>query len=239
MENATLNVENQSLVRCPCKKCQNLCHQNGETIVLHLLKDGMDMSYTTWIWHGEQLGKKGIDVEMTNTYSMSRDVDDHYRGIHENVDEQQDNCPMNFVEDVEIPLYPGCSKYTRLSAAAVLNKHKTMYGYSNKSFDNLLEILCDMLPELNTIPNSTRSVEMLLKPFQLDCIRIHACVNDCCLFRNDLEKSETCPKCGSSRWKLDGRNKKIHKGSPTKVLTYFPIIPRFRRMFESPKMQNN
>lgn len=203
MENATLNVENQGLVRCPCKKCQNLCHQNGETIVLHLLKDGMDMSYTTWIWHGEQLGKKGIDVEMTNTYSMSRDVDDHYRGVHENVDEQQDNCPMNFVEDAEIPLYPGCSKYTRLSAAAVLYKHKTMYGYSNKSFDNLLEILCDMLPELNTIPNSTRSVEMLLKPFQLDCIRIHACVNDCCLFRNDLEKSETCPKCGSSRWKLD------------------------------------
>ncbi|GAY57128.1 hypothetical protein CUMW_177050, partial [Citrus unshiu] len=38
----------------------------------------MDMSYTTWIWHGEQLGKKGTDVEMTNTYSMSRDVDDHY-----------------------------------------------------------------------------------------------------------------------------------------------------------------
>ncbi|KAK9195520.1 hypothetical protein WN943_003642 [Citrus x changshan-huyou] len=114
----------------------------------------MDMSYTTWIWHGEQLGKKGIDVEMTNTYSMSRDVDDHYRGVHENVDEQQDNYPMNFVEDAEIPLYP---KYTRLSAAAVLYKHKTMYGYSNKGFDNLLEILCDMLPELNTIPNSTRS----------------------------------------------------------------------------------
>ncbi|GAY66968.1 hypothetical protein CUMW_253020 [Citrus unshiu] len=158
VENATLNVENQGLVRCPCKKCQNLCHQNGETIVLHLLKDGMDMSYTTWIWHGEQLGKKGIDVEMTNTYSMSRDVDDHYR----------DNCPMNFVEDAEIQLYP----------AAVLYKHKTMYRYSNKSFDNLLEILCDMLPELNTILNSTRSVEMLLKPFQLDCIRIHACVND-------------------------------------------------------------
>ena len=40
VENATLNVENQGLMRCPCKKCQNLCHQNGETIVLHLLKDG-------------------------------------------------------------------------------------------------------------------------------------------------------------------------------------------------------
>ncbi|KAK9174959.1 hypothetical protein WN944_026963 [Citrus x changshan-huyou] len=83
VENATLNVENQ---------------------------DGMDMSYTR-IWHGEQLGIKDTDVEMTNTYSMSRDVDDHYRGIHENVDEQQDNCPLNFVEDAETPLYPGCSRY--------------------------------------------------------------------------------------------------------------------------------
>ncbi|KAK9185084.1 hypothetical protein WN943_025437 [Citrus x changshan-huyou] len=110
VENATLNVENQCLVRCPCKKCQNLCHQNGETIELHLLKDGRDMSYTR-IWHREQLGIKDTDVEMTNTYSMSRDVDDHYRGIHENVDEQQDNCPLNFVEDAETPLYPGCSRY--------------------------------------------------------------------------------------------------------------------------------
>ncbi|KAK9208849.1 hypothetical protein WN944_001210 [Citrus x changshan-huyou] len=67
----------------------------------------MDMSYTTLIWHGEQLGIKGTDVEMTNRHSMSRDVDDHYRGIHENVDEQQDKFLMNFVEDAETPLYPG------------------------------------------------------------------------------------------------------------------------------------
>ena len=45
---------------------------------------------------------------------MSRDVDDHYRGIYENIDEQQDKFLMNFVEDAETPLYPGCSKYTML-----------------------------------------------------------------------------------------------------------------------------
>ncbi|KAK9211876.1 hypothetical protein WN943_001254 [Citrus x changshan-huyou] len=139
------------------------------------------MSYTTLMWHGEQLGIKGTDVEMTNTHNMSRDVDDHYRGIHENVDEQQDKFLMNFVEDAETPLYPGCSKYTKLYAVVVLYKHKTMYRYSNKSFDNLLEILCDMLPELKTILNSTHLIEILLTPFQLDCMRIHACVNNCWL----------------------------------------------------------
>ena len=110
---------------------------------------------------------------MTNTYNMSGDVNEHYRGIHKNVCKHQDNYLMNFVEDAETPLYSSCLNYTRFSVAIVLYKHKTMYGYSNKSFDNLLEILCDMLPELNIIPNSTCLVEMLLKPFQLDCMRIH------------------------------------------------------------------
>lgn len=42
---------------------------------------------------------------------------------------------------------------------------------------------------------------------------------------------ETCPYCGASRWKVNKRTKKVEKGVPTKVLRYFLIIPRFRRMF--------
>ncbi|KAK3223414.1 hypothetical protein Dsin_010439 [Dipteronia sinensis] len=46
-----------------------------------------------------------------------------------------------------------------------------------------------------------------------------------------LKMNKKCPKCGSSRWKVNLHSKKIQKGVPAKVLRYFPIIPRLRRIF--------
>ncbi|XP_022850555.1 uncharacterized protein LOC111372431 [Olea europaea var. sylvestris] len=111
---------------------------------------------------------------------------------------------------------------------------KTTHGISDNGFNELLEIIRDMLPHGNTLPDSCNSTKRLLKTFDLGYEKIHACVNDCCLFRKDLEDLETCPKCASSRWKVNERTKKIQKGIPAKVLRHFPIIPRFRRMFRSP-----
>ncbi|RVW23622.1 hypothetical protein CK203_095835 [Vitis vinifera] len=34
--------------------------------------------------------------------------------------------------------------------------------------------------------------------------KIHACPNDCILYRNELKNATSCPTCGTSRWKLDG-----------------------------------
>ncbi|RVW34726.1 hypothetical protein CK203_110699 [Vitis vinifera] len=39
-----------------------------------------------------------------------------------------------------------------------------------------------------------------------------------------------------SMWKLDGTGTKKRKGVPAKVMWYFPPIPRFRRLFQSPKI---
>ncbi|XP_042396485.1 uncharacterized protein LOC121986592 [Zingiber officinale] len=73
----------------------------------------------------------------------------------------------------------------------------------------------------------------LLKPFDLGYEKIHACPNDCCLFRKELKDLDSCPKCGSSRWKVDKVTTKVCKGVPEKVLRYFPVIPRLKRMFKS------
>ena len=89
-----------------------------------------------------------------------------------------------------------------------------------------------MLPADNTLVTSVYAAKKMLKAFDLGYEKIHACVNDCCLFRKDLEIMETCPKCKTSRLQVDKRINKIKKGIPAKVLQYFPIIPRFRRMFK-------
>lgn len=66
--------------------------------------------------------------------------------------------------------------------------------------------------------------------------KIHACENDCCLFRKEYKDLDSYPKCGYSRWKINKQTKEIKKGVPVKVLRYFPIIARFKKMFRFEKM---
>ena len=70
-----------------------------------------------------------------------------------------------------------------------------------------------MLQADNTLVTSIYAAKKKMrKAFDLGYEKIHACVNDCCLFRKDLEIMETCPKCKTSRWQVDKRTKKIKKG---------------------------
>lgn len=114
----------------------------------------------------------------------------------------------HLLEYAETPLYPGCAKYIRLLAIVALYKYKITHGLSDKGFNELLEIVCDMLPHPNTLPDSMYSTKKLLKTFDLGYERIHAYVNDFCLFRKDLESLDTCPRCGASRWKVSQSTQK-------------------------------
>ncbi|KAM1616076.1 hypothetical protein ACFX15_024448 [Malus domestica] len=104
---------------------------------------------------------------MSDVYRMYRDAYFQDDGVVEPEHERIEPNFISLLEDVELPLFPGCTKYTNMRA--------------------------------------------------------------------DREHLETCPTCDASRWKTNERNKKIHKGIPVKVLRYFPIIPRLRRKFRSPK----
>jgi len=53
--------------------------------------------------------------------------------------------------DAETPLYPGSNNFTRLSAMLRLMNLKTINGWSDKSFTELLHLLKDMLLEGNTL----------------------------------------------------------------------------------------
>ena len=50
------------------------------------------------------------------------------------------------LEDAEKPLYLGCMKYTKLSALVKLYDLIARYGWSDKGFSKLLQLLGDMLP---------------------------------------------------------------------------------------------
>ncbi|XP_019184174.1 PREDICTED: uncharacterized protein LOC109179059 [Ipomoea nil] len=144
-------------------------------------------------------------------------------------------------ENAEKPLFSGCAKYTKLSGVLKLYNLKAKNGWSDKSFMGLLELIKDMLPNDNELPNSTYEAKKLFCPLGMKIERIHACPNDCILYWKEYKDLHVCPKCGSSRYKRKnvGDEPKNKKGPPAKVLWYLPVIPRFKRMFANPRDAKN
>ncbi|KAL6329317.1 hypothetical protein AAG906_016209 [Vitis piasezkii] len=66
--------------------------------------------------------------------------------------------------------------------------------------------------------------QKILNTLGMEYEKIHACPNDCILYRNELKDATSCPTCGTSRWKLDGTSTKKRKESP-KVM-WFPKIAK-------------
>ncbi|CAA7036916.1 unnamed protein product [Microthlaspi erraticum] len=137
------------------------------------------------------------------------------------------------LRDAETPLYSSCLKYTKVSAIMALYRIKVKSGMSENYFDQLLTAVHDMLPEDNVLPKTTYAMKKFLKVFGFGYDVIHAFKNDCILYRKEFDKIESCPRCSASRWEVDKHNGEERKGIPTKVLRYFPIKERFRRMFRS------
>ena len=134
-----------------------------------------------------------------------------------------DDDPNTFkilLEDAEKPLYPRSHKYTKLKALVKLYNLKGKYGWSDTSFSDLLSFLVDMLPEYNTLPKCTYEAKKTLSALGLEYEKIHACPNDCILYRKEYENLNECPTYGVSRWKKKDSSKRqeYRKGIPVRVL---------------------
>ncbi|GJX54467.1 hypothetical protein Tco_0282836 [Tanacetum coccineum] len=100
-------------------------------------------------------------------------------------------------------------------------------------FNEMLEFFQNVFPTAKgyKLPPSYYAIKKTFKTIGLGYESIHACVNDCFLFRGDANKDvHFCPVCNTSRWKDSNTpGKKV----PKKVLRYFPIIPRLQRLYKS------
>ncbi|RVW63238.1 hypothetical protein CK203_058658 [Vitis vinifera] len=83
-----------------------------------------------------------------------------------------------------------------------------------------------MLSMNNEIPLSMYEAKKTLNALGMEYKKIHACPNDCILYRNELNDASSCPTCGMSRWKVNKARARNSKRIPKKVLWYFPPIPR-------------
>jgi hypothetical protein len=84
----------------------------------------------------------------------------------------------------------------RLFAIEKLFQLKASNGWSDDSFKDLLTLLKDMLPQGNSVAETVYEAKQKICPLGLEVEKIHACKNDCILYRGEeYEDLEKCPIC--------------------------------------------
>ena len=111
-----------------------------------------------------------------------------------------------------------------------------MNKWSDKSLGDLLGILQKAIPNGKELPKNFYEAKKIISKFGLGYESIHACPNDCELFWKDKKNDDFCSKCKASRWKgmepeTKLTKKQRRKATPCKVLRYFPVKDRLKRLF--------
>ncbi|XP_062076592.1 uncharacterized protein LOC133781568 [Humulus lupulus] len=139
-------------------------------------------------------------------------------------------------DEIEAELYPGCDWISSLNFLAKLMHLKVRGKWPNNSFDELLKLLKFAFPKDNKIPPTHYEAKKKLSKLGMGYQSIHVCKYDCSLFYNEHASKHSCHVCGSSRWVNE---KKKGKKVPHKVMRYFLLTPRLKRMYSSRHTAND
>ncbi|XP_074326589.1 uncharacterized protein LOC141664531 [Apium graveolens] len=199
------NSKDPKDILCPCGRCGNFRKYNVKVIRGHLYEKGFSLGYTDWIWHGETSSKSVRSSAGSTFLPKEQNAQSETIDVCEAAYNSDDHDSYDF----------------------------NRFGISNSAFTDLLTSVGSFLPQDHVLPVNAYEAKKTLSDLGLKCIKFHACPNNCILYRGINLNASECPKCRLSRWKV-AKDGKLRVNSPAKVMWYFPIIPRFKRMFKSP-----
>jgi hypothetical protein len=139
------------------------------------------------------------------------------------------------VEDGSQDLYVGCTSFSKLQFIVRLLNLKNTWKVPNGCYDEILSLFKEALPQphaLSGIKNLHAS-KRYIKDIGIGYESIHACKNDCIMFRGAHKDDTVCPICNTSRWKSEntGVGGKRMYMVPQKVIRHFKLKPMVRRLF--------
>ncbi|XP_065848265.1 uncharacterized protein [Euphorbia lathyris] len=245
------------MIRCPCMKCRNVDNQNESNVKYHLLRHGIMKSYTIWYFHGESSDEEiSINDDLSDSDDlldddMARLVNDIYGGDTESTGNDQfenDATPeepkgeaamfYRLLKEANEKLHANCD-LSILATIVKLLHMKSFNRWTNRSFDDLLSLLRDVIPNgKQNLPETYSGAKKYIGALGLHYEKYDVCENLCTLYWGPFSDATSSPVCGTSRWKFVDRphnKKKI----PHKVLRYFPLKPRLQRLFMSSEMALN
>ncbi|KAL6189211.1 hypothetical protein ACLB2K_040601 [Fragaria x ananassa] len=208
------NARNPNNIPCPCLKCCNNRFGNIQFIKDLVYFNGIMENYTRWKWHGECsyagrhcLSEGSETVEQIPDLRGNEDV-----GVLSDEDHEislDSNEFMQFVEDGDKPLYPDCTKSTKMNGLVHTFNLKAKHELSDSCYTNILILFHTLLPDGNEVPGSVNLAKKTLSALGMKYEKIDACPNDYILYRDLNVDAKKCPSCNASRWKLakDGYEK--------------------------------
>jgi hypothetical protein len=217
------NKQNKNDIFYPCVDCENKnTWPDSKGVQSYLIKRGFKRNYTVWTIHGEiddtlhevdtRVGDNNSDGVFDGGDPDATDDDDFdYQELLCHVEPHvlssmgngRGLSNMDILEKSSKDLLynesNGCGKeFTRLRVMLELLKLKACHGWSDNTFSELLSLLAKLLPKLNKLPTSTYRAKKLICPLSLGVDKIHACHNNCILYRKEYEFNTKCPVCGVS-----------------------------------------
>ncbi|XP_056698150.1 uncharacterized protein [Spinacia oleracea] len=185
--------------------------------------------------------KDEYSYDMHEELNFNCEEDDEFPSTNTNEEEAK---YKRLREASDEGLYEGCTTFSKLSFLLHLFHLKCMFHWSAASFNKLLKLLLDAFPNIKEFPSSYYEGMKILNDLGLGYEKIHAYPNDCMLYWGEFEEKTECHICHTSRWKNvkekegDVREKDkeaCKKGVAAKVMRYFPLIPRLKRIYMSSK----
>ena len=159
-------------ILCPYRKCVNSFWRDSSDIREHLICDGFLKGYTTWNLHGEASSSfvntdNGDGADLVEESSEEDDISALLRDLACGLDDRgdfEDNSSVEvpkelvdlqkLVEANSQELFPNCKKYSKLRFLIRLLHIKLLGGWTDKSFDLILDLFNDVLPEGSTLPRN-------------------------------------------------------------------------------------
>ena len=225
---------------CPCRNCKNIKWKHRDIVYDHLICSGPLSLYANWIVEVSQYrvpdyecNDEAIDLE--NNIDFGDNLEEMlHRSNGPNSDAKKF---YSHLEDGKLPLYQGCTNFSRLTFIFRLYSLKCVHGITESGFGDILELIKEAFPAAN-IPLSFNIAKSIIRDLGLDYKKIHACPNSCMLYWGENEKDEKCKTCGLSRWVVvsktstnDNETEKVPRKVAANVMRYFPLRPRLQRFF--------
>ncbi|XP_057803652.1 uncharacterized protein LOC131018985 [Salvia miltiorrhiza] len=236
-------------IKCPCTKCKNKKFDTPMTVRVHLAKNGFIPRYHIWTMHGEALVQVPDVARRIVTIEEDREVNRYETMVMDvataqfhNVDDLIEESPnptaqhlYDMLKAADRELWPGCKTHTQLSLVARLMSLKSDNNMSERCFDQILELIKEIVPDNNLVTGDFYSAKKLLRGMGLPVEKIDCCRNNCMLFWGDDESLNECKFCDANRYKESSgpSGSRQRRLVAVSQMHYFPITPRLQRLYAS------
>nr|GMC60642.1 uncharacterized protein LOC109168299 [Ipomoea batatas] len=166
-------------IKCPCnqRKCQNTKFLDVATVKFHLAKYGFVSDYYVWRFHGECNLRVDVDQDVGAPSQMASEEESNAyhtmvmdaAGPEFNVDEIEESPNpeaqrfYDMLKAADQELWPGSKKHSQLSLVARLMSLKSENHISEKCFNQFTELMKEVAPEDNLVPENFYETKKLLR----------------------------------------------------------------------------